>query len=269
MVMVMVVVMAPSAVRAESGEAQVERLAADAVNAYKGADYNRAVELLTRAYEIRQVPALLYNMAKAYDKLGDVDHAADAYRRYADSADAEPKLKVKAEARLTVLEEAKRKKAAAARAAAPPPPEPRVVAPAPPVRPAERAPAAAPPLNADDIRDQLHADRVRARRHDRYVALGVGSGAVALAAVGVGLAASAQSLQSQFGQTLDADRKKQLKSDAQRQAAVADGFFAGTVVVAAVTAYFLYRGFRPEPTAPSLALSVSPAGAGFVVAGRF
>ena len=59
----------------------------------RGADYNRAVELLTRAYEIRQVPALLYNLAKAYDKLGDVEHAYDTYRRYADSADADPKLK--------------------------------------------------------------------------------------------------------------------------------------------------------------------------------
>ena len=85
--------------RAESAETQVERLAAEAVNAYRGADYNRAVELLTRAYEIRQVPALLYNLAKAYDKLGDVEHAYDAYRRYADSADADPKLEGKAEAR--------------------------------------------------------------------------------------------------------------------------------------------------------------------------
>ena len=39
---------------AESAESQVERLAAEAVNAYKGADYNRAVELLQKAYEIRQ-----------------------------------------------------------------------------------------------------------------------------------------------------------------------------------------------------------------------
>ena len=99
---------------AESAEAQVERLASEAVNAYRGADYNRAVELLTRAYEIRQVPALLYNLAKAYDKLGDVDHACDAYRRYADSADADPKLKAKADARLVVLDEIRRKKAAAA-----------------------------------------------------------------------------------------------------------------------------------------------------------
>ena len=44
------------------------------------------------------MPALLYNMAKAYDKLGDIDHAYDAYRLYADSAAADPKLKARADA---------------------------------------------------------------------------------------------------------------------------------------------------------------------------
>src|SRR5689334_11838211 len=124
---------------AESAEAQVERLAADAVNAYRGADYNRAVELLTRAYEIRQVPALLYNLAKAYDKLGDVDRAYDAYRRYSDSADAEPRLRNKADARLAVLEEIRRRKKAVERAAE------RAGEPKPPPQPAPVKPAAPPP----------------------------------------------------------------------------------------------------------------------------
>ena len=86
--------------RAETPEAQVERLAAEAVNAYKGADYKRAVELLQQAYEIRQVPALLYNLAKAYDKLGDIEHAYDSYRLLRRFGGADPKLKAKAEARL-------------------------------------------------------------------------------------------------------------------------------------------------------------------------
>ena len=107
-VAVMMAAATTSRAHAESAEAQVERLAADAVSAYKVADYNRAVELLSRAYEIRQVPALLYNMAKAYDKLGDVEHAYDAYRRYSDSADADPRLKSKADARLVVLEDLRR-----------------------------------------------------------------------------------------------------------------------------------------------------------------
>src|SRR4051794_31468707 len=115
--------LASAPARAETQEAQVERLANDALLAYKGADYKRAVELLQRAYEIRQVPALLYNLAKAYDKLGALDHAYDAYRQSVASAASAPKLKVRAGARLVALEEAKRKKAAGARAAEPPPPQ--------------------------------------------------------------------------------------------------------------------------------------------------
>jgi tetratricopeptide (TPR) repeat protein len=265
-VVVALALTSPRAARAESAEAQVERLASEATNAYKGADYNRAVELLTRAYEIRQVPALLYNLAKAYDKLGDVDHAYDAFRRYSDSADADPKLKTRADARLVVLEDIRRKKAAATRAAQPPP-EPKVVEPA---KPARVEPPVAPPPTPEEMRATLKAERDRQRRRDRYTALGVGVGALAMAGVAVGLSANAVSLQDQFGQTLDASRKKSLKSDAQISAGVADGFYAATAVAAAVTAYYLYRGFRAEPNAPSLvAPSFSARGAGLVVQGRF
>jgi hypothetical protein len=256
---------------AESAEGQVERLASDAVNAYKGADYNRAVELLQRAYEIRQVPALLYNMAKAYDKLGDVEHAYDAYRRYADSADADPKLKAKADTRLVVLEEARRKKAASQRAVEP---KPAPVKPEPAPQPAEvEAPKQPLPPTAEEIKDKLKRDRQRERRRDRYIALGLGVGALAFAGVAVGLSVNALQLQndwsSQYG-GVEATRRD-LKDTAITRAAIADGFYAATAVAAGVGAYFLYRGFRPEPSAPSLALLpvASPAGAALVAVGRF
>jgi tetratricopeptide (TPR) repeat protein len=257
-------------VHAESAEAQVERLASEAVSAYRGADYNRAIELLTRAYEIRQVPALLYNLAKAYDKLGDVEHASDTYRRYADSADADPKLKAKSEARLAVLEEARRKKAAAQRAVEPP--KPRLAEPVPPKPPVVEPLKPAPPT-AEQIRERLRDARQRERRRDRYIALGLGVGAVAFAATAIGLSVSALELQSRWSSQYggnEADRRA-LKNDALLQAGVADGFYAVTAVSVGVGAYFLYRGFRPEPSAPSLALApvVLPAGGGLAVAGSF
>ena len=261
--------------RAETAEGQVERLAAEAVNAYRGADYNRAVELLTRAYEIRQVPALLYNMAKAYDKLGDVDHAYDAYRRYADSADADPRLKAKSEARLVVLEEARRKKAAAQQRLVEqqkPPPPPPLVEHSPP-KPAEIEPPRPQPPTAEQIKQHLKEERQRDRRRDRFIALGLGVGAVAFVATAVGLSVSALELQSQWSSQYggnEADRRA-LKDEAILQAGIADGFYAGAAVCAGVGAYFLYRGFRPEPTAPSLAMAplVSPSQVGLAVAGRF
>ena len=257
---------------AESAEAQVERLASEAVNAYKGADYNRAVELLQRAYDIRQVPALLYNMAKAYDKLGDVEHAYDAYRRYADSADADPKMKAKADARLVVLEEARRKKAASQRAVEP---RPAPVKPetAPPPAEVEAPKAPPPPPTAEQIKEKLKQDRQRERRRDRYIALGLGVGAVAFAGVAIGMSVSALQLQSEWSSQyggVEATRRD-LKDTATTRAAIADGFYAATAVAAGVGAYFLYRGFRPEPSAPSLALIpvATPVGGALVVTGRF
>ena len=271
----MVVAATGARARAETPEAQVERLAADAVTAYRGADYNRAIELLTRAYAIRQVPALLYNMGKAYEKLGDVNHAYDAYRRYADSADAEPRLKAKAEARLVVLEEERRKRKAAERAveARPPPPPPAQPV-APPPKPVEvEPPAPPPPPTPEEIRLQLKQDRQRDRRRDRYVALGLGAGAVAFAAVAVGFSVEALQTQDRWSADYGGNEaiRRDLKQTAVTEAAVADGFYAATAVTVGVGAYFLYRGFRPEPTAPSLAVlpAVSPGGGGLVAAGRF
>jgi tetratricopeptide (TPR) repeat protein len=257
---------------AESAEAQVERLAAEAVNAYRGAEYNRAVELLTRAYEIRQVPALLYNLAKAYDKLGDVEHAYDSYRRYADSADADPKLKAKADARLATLETVRRKQAPPHRLAEPTPP-PEVEHPPPKPAVVEPPPSQPLPPTAEQIKEQLKDDRQRDRRRDRYVTLGLGIGAVAFVATAIGLSVSALELQSRWSSLYggnEADRRA-VKDEALVHAGIADGFYAATAVTVGIGAYFLYRGFRPEPTAPSLALlpSVSATGGGLVAAGRF
>lgn len=250
---------------AEPPEAQVERLAADAVNAYRGADYNRAVELLQKAYEIRQVPALLYNMAKAYDKLGDVEHAEDAYRRYMTSLDADPKLKAKAEARVAVLDEQRRKNAAAERAVETPRPTP-IATPArlPPTEPVHVAPQS---VVIETHRAPAPRDD---RKHARVVALALGITTVALGGVAIGLSVSALSLHNQWTSEFggDEDTRRPIKNDALLRAGLADGFYALTAVSAAVTGYFLYRGFRAE-RAPSLAVSVSPAGSYIAALGRF
>jgi tetratricopeptide (TPR) repeat protein len=262
---VVMAVALPARARAESPEAQVERLAAEAVNAYRGADYNRAIELLNKAYDIRQVPALLYNMAKAYDKLADLDHAADAYRRYVASLDPDPKLKAKAEARLSVIDELRRKNVAAERAVeSAPRPRPAPSVESPPPRVEAPSPPPSPPLSdAEQIRDRLRRERQRDRLRARWVALGLGLTTVALGGTAIGLSANALSLQSQWQLQYggDEDARRALKNSALLRAGLADGFYAGTAVFAAITGYFLYRGFRGEPSAPSLALGVTPAGA--------
>jgi tetratricopeptide (TPR) repeat protein len=256
------------ALAAESPEAKVERLANAAVSAYKGADYKRAVELLQQAYEIRQVPALLYNMAKAYDKLGDIDHAADAYRRYANSADADPKLKERAEARVTTLDEARRKKAAATRAVeAPPPPPTQTSEPTPP----PPTPAPPPGPSAEEQRARAHEDFLQQRHRARVVTVGLAAGTGALAIVAVALSADALVVEHQYNQATLPAPKGQLRSDGVVRAGVADGFWCAAAVAGAVTGYFVWRSFRHEPSSSSLTLAplVAPTGAAIVAAGRF
>jgi len=254
--------------RGESPEAEVERLASEAVSAYKGADYKRAVELLQKAYDIRQVPALLYNLAKAYDKLGDIDHAYDAYRQYANSAAADPKLKVRAEARVAALNEARRKKAAEARAVDTP-----TTTPPPPVenKPTPPAEQVAPPLNEEARRAQSHDEFMRDRHRARVAVIAAGGATVLVAAVALGLSVNALSLQHQFDRATLPDDKSRFESQARVQAGVADGLWCVAAVGAGVTGYYLYRSFRHEPPPPLMGLlpMIAPGGGGLVVAGRF
>ncbi len=251
---------------AESAEAEVERLADEAVNAYKGADYKRAVELLQKAYEIRQVPALLYNMAKAYDKLGDIDHAYDAYRLYADSAAAEPKLKQRAEQRVAALGDAKRKKKADERAAEAPPPPP---ANPPPPATVEPPKPAGPTV---EERAQAHEEFQRGRKRDRLITIIGGGATVAFAAVAIGLSADALVVEKSYHATASPDDKSRLESDAKVRAGVADGFWCATVAAAGVTGYFAWRAFlRKEPASAKVALVpfAAPTAGGLVAVGRF
>lgn len=257
--------LAPSRAWAETQEEEVERLANEALAAYKGADYKRAVELLRRAYDLRQVPALLYNLAKAYDKLGDIEHAYDAYRQYVDSAASDPKLKARAETRLTALAEARRNKAAGARAAETPPAPP-------PPQPAQVEPPRTPSPSAEELRARTHDEFVRDRRRARLATIIAGGATVAVAAVALGLSIDALTLQHQFNRATLPDDKSRLESDAKVRAGVADGLWCVAAVGAGVTGYFAWRAFlRHEPAAPAVVLlpSLSPTGVGLAAVGRF
>ena len=90
--------------RAETAEDECQRLSDEAVDAYKATAFQKAVDLLTRAYAIRPLTPLLYNLAKAYDKLADADRAFEAYKRYVDSGEATPELEARARKRMAFFE---------------------------------------------------------------------------------------------------------------------------------------------------------------------
>jgi len=238
--------------RADSRPNPVEKLASDAANAYRAGDYGRAAQLLERAYKIQPVSALLYNLAKAYEKLGDEEKAADLYSRYAAADDADPRLKQKAEARVAALQ--------------PPPPRPRPRPKAPPPEPAEKeqpaereqpaekeppkpapppatvekpAPPAKPPAPPE-------SPEVRAKRRDKTLGIAltaVGGGALLSA---IGLSANVLVLKGQFDGTLDEPTKLDRYNTALPQAIAADVLYAAGVVAVAVGAYFLWRGLHHE-----------------------
>ena len=72
----------PPAVPGQSADEQAQRLADDAVEAYRTGAYDGAVKLFKQAYALRADPAILYNLAKCFDKLGKPDGALEYYRRY-------------------------------------------------------------------------------------------------------------------------------------------------------------------------------------------
>jgi len=255
-----------SAVRAaEPATARVERLARDAAVAFREADYQRAVELLERAYEIRQVANILYNLGRSYEKLGRTERAVECFRRYVESSDAEPALKSKAEARLAAYDDAHRTKPVT------PDSQPEPVEKPHPTRGNDLAPTNLEPVAPTPTvtpRDTI----TDGRRRDRIIGLSLMGVGVVLAVSATGLAAHALSLHGDFSNTQNEDDKRALMSTARTQSAIADGLFAGAVVSAGVGAYFVWRGYHKlAPSAP--AAMVAPClvvgGGGLVAVGRF
>jgi tetratricopeptide (TPR) repeat protein len=127
---------APPAASASTTQADVERLFAEGAALYRGGKYRAAVDKFEEAYALFPEPNLLYNMARAYEALGEVDQALTKYRLCVSHPRGSEELKTKAAAKVAVLTAAKASGAASTG------PTPGVVSPAP--TPDSGAPAAAP-----------------------------------------------------------------------------------------------------------------------------
>ena len=109
-------------------QADVERLFAEGAALYRGGKYRAAVEKFEEAYALFPEPNLLYNMARAYEALGEVDQALTKYRLCVSHPRGTDDLRSKAAAKVEVLNAAKVSGAAvvepAARGPAPAQPAP-------------------------------------------------------------------------------------------------------------------------------------------------
>ena len=87
---------------ADPAMAEAKKASDAAVAAYKAKKYEEAAELWIKAYELNNKDSYLFNIGKAYDKLGNKDSAARYYARYA-AATSDAKRRAKAEARVKAL----------------------------------------------------------------------------------------------------------------------------------------------------------------------
>jgi tetratricopeptide (TPR) repeat protein len=72
----------------EDPEQQALDLFLEAEQAYQRGEIARAVELLQRAWSMHEEPTLLFNLARAYETLGQIDDALATYRHFLEVAPA-------------------------------------------------------------------------------------------------------------------------------------------------------------------------------------
>jgi tetratricopeptide (TPR) repeat protein len=58
------------------------RLVVQSQGHYEAGRFREAIQLLEEAYGLEQSPTILSNLARAYEGVGDVEHALDAYQKY-------------------------------------------------------------------------------------------------------------------------------------------------------------------------------------------
>ncbi|MGM0556662.1 MAG: tetratricopeptide repeat protein [Myxococcota bacterium] len=78
---------------AESSEEEFGSLTKQGATAYRNEDYENAVVFFERAYEVKPVPNLLYNIGRAHEKLGNFEEAIEYYEEFANEPDVDIKAR--------------------------------------------------------------------------------------------------------------------------------------------------------------------------------
>jgi tetratricopeptide (TPR) repeat protein len=210
-------------------DSQIEEFAKQAEAKYKQGDFRGSAELLLRAYEVKALPKLLYNAARAYDKAGDTNEAMRFYQRYLDAEKTDPDLVKKSARALDRLR-------ASIPSPAPPAPTP-PPAPSPEVKPAPEA-AVAPAPTANELIQR--APPPSSPRRFKFATAAAGGLAVVSLGAGTFFAVTANRESAVFKASQDPDLKPTLRDHARRDAMFADvGLGVGLVLAAATITLFL------------------------------
>ena len=241
--LVLALALAAGSAAAQGSNRDFDRLVRQAATAYEAQDGAAAVAALQRAYAMRPLPRLLFNLGRAHDLRGDSATAADYYRRFL-ATSPDPQSTAVAQEALGVAErniaraaEEQRQRDAAAEADR------------------QRSLDAARAQTALAERQRLEAEGRRqslgrARRITTPVAVAWGAAGVATVAGGV-LGILALSARADFGDDRSGDARDAASSRGAATALGADIAFA-TALGAGITGLILFltqdtASFPPPP----------------------
>lgn len=113
---------------APADPSSVARLNEEGAALYAVRDYRHAIEKFIQAYAIDSDPNLLFNIARCYEELGEIDAAIEKYETFLKTPGADARGRQRARESLTVLREARGQPTSGATSPAPPAAAPTEVA---------------------------------------------------------------------------------------------------------------------------------------------
>lgn len=244
---------------ASSNAATVAQLNEEGAALYGARDYRRAIEKFIQAYAIDGDPNLLFNIARCYEELGEVDAAIEKYEAFLKTPGADARGRQRARDSVALLRQSKENATSAA--------------------PAQTSPAPAP--ETDRSHESAGTDEGEGQSSLRWWALG---GSVAFAAVGTTFYLLGASDHGEVTDAAGYGNPDAVSPMTRREAddlvssgdtkKLIGGIGFGVAGALAVTYVALLMSEAPpstEEAQPSLAWSLSPArgGAAFSLQGSF
>lgn len=237
----------PAIAVAAEGQQTFDVLVNEALEAYRGRDYDRAIARFTAAYEQRAEPELLYNIARSHERALRRKEAIAMYERFLKSPGTTAELRAQA---LAAVEALKREESAMARAAA----EDRQA----------RTVTDTPPKNDASVARTV-APAPKERSHTLAWSL-IGGGAAVAAAGGV-FGVLALGSNSDFDNATTPSDKIDLRDETKQRALIADVLIGVGVVSAAVG--IVLRVTADDGTTIAVAPAISSELTGVALGGSF
>ncbi|WP_224370989.1 tetratricopeptide repeat protein [Hyalangium versicolor] len=259
----MALVLASPAAWAQKGSKNPAALVKEGERLYGAGKYREAAEVLKKAQEAQPNPKLIYNIARAYERAGDLREALSYYQQYVGlkTEEADPQLLKKsaiASDQIRVLLEKEEKTAAAAEAE-----RKRLQDEAEAARKKAEEEQATARRAEEAVRQQQAAEQERAMvsyKRSRLVAFGLGGLSAASVGAGIFFGLQARDARKTFDKATNVESKQTAADDTRSKALLADiGFGVG--IAAAIGAFVVYPKEGP-PAEGEVRMTLAPRGAG-------